>query len=269
MKVALYVTDNNRRAMHLASSMLTGFRRYNIQSEILTIFKGVTADVAIAYGWTHQHIFKAYQAAGGHYIFLDLGYWNRRPKHNSAEGHHRFAIDNWDTARTMLRGCPDDRLRALGVEVIERPHPSGEEILVIGMSAKAAATHGYKFEEWEKRMIGEIKHNFPHWKITYRSKPNKRNPSRETIESALRRTRLAVMHHSNVAVEAMMYDVPIFAIKGVGALMSSGRIAENDLGESRPLVERRQLLADTAYAQWCPSEMRNGAAWDHVRKLID
>jgi hypothetical protein len=33
--------------------------------------------------------------------------------------------------------------------------------------------------------------------------------------------------------------------------------------------ERRGLLADVAYAQWAPSEMRSGAAWEHIRGIIE
>jgi hypothetical protein len=263
MRLAIYATDNNRRAMHIAMAMHCGARRCGLQSDILTRFTGVAADLAVAYGWTHESVFRSYLAAGAHYVYWDLGYWNRRPSHNSAEGHHRLAVDDWDTAKTMARGCPTDRLEASRLKIVEQRDGQGEVILLAGMSAKAAGTHGYRFEQWELRKMKSLRETLPHWSLVYRPKPTKARPATETIEVALRRSRVLVTHHSNAAVEALMFDIPIFAIKGVGHLVS-----DQVLGTSRPYAERRQLLADVAYAQWTPQEMRTGQAWEHIRGLL-
>ncbi len=267
MRVAVYATDGNKRAMHIASAMHCGIQRCGLQSQILTRFEGVEADVAVAYGWTHASVFRSYRAAGSHYLYWDLGYWNRRPRDAPIEGHHRLAVDDWDTACTMARRCPANRLDALGIKVTERRQSPGEMILVAGMSAKAAGTHGYQVGQWETRMIRSLEHVLPGWPVIYRPKPCKAHPPTEDIETALTRARLLVTHHSNVAVEAIALDVPVFAVKGPGKFVTD-LISVDHLGDSRPYEERRQLLADVAYAQWTPQEMRSGEAWQHARRLF-
>lgn len=258
--------------------MQVGLRRHGIDARIETRWTGqVLGDVAVAYGWKHEAVFRGYRAAGGHYAYFDLGYFNRKPtndKGGSREGHHRVAVNSWDTADTMMRDCPFDRWDALGIEVKpDRVDDGSGAILVAGMSDKAAGTHGFRPGQWEAETLDFLAAcDTGGREIIVRAKPSNLNAV-EPIESVLERTALIVTNHSNVAVDGLVAGVPCFARKGVGKLVSLDAPASVDLKvvwkPSPPIAERRQLLADVAYAQWSPAEMRTGQAWSHIRGIID
>lgn len=270
MKVVLYSTRTAGRAGHVALAMCAGLRRHGVEVEALGRWDGkVRGDVAVAYGWINEPIFTAYRMAGGHFAYFDMGYFNRKPsgdKGGSREGHHRLAIDGWDTADTMRRGCPDDRWRALGIEV--NPDRVGivpHAILVAGMSGKAAGTHGFVPNQWERQTLDRVHELFPNVEVIFREKP-KDLDAVEPIANVLNRVGLIITHHSNVAVDGLVAGVPCFARKGVGKLVSA-----TDVAAPAPRVvevERRALLADVAYAQWTPAEMRTGEAWVHIREIL-
>jgi hypothetical protein len=186
------------------------------------------------------------------------------------DGYHRVSINDWDTIVGMSRGCPDDRLRRLGIDV-QDDKVSGSEILIAGMSGKGAGTHGYKPGEWERATLKAVECLQTEFKTVVRHKPMKRCPPQESIEIALSRAKILVTHHSNAAVDALVAGVPVFATKGVGRLASSSFLDASGIIEPfrLSLRDRRQLLADTAYAQWTPTEMRSGAAWDHILQRLE
>jgi hypothetical protein len=198
-----------------------------------------------------------------------LGYWNRRPPTSPLDGHYRLAINAWDTAIQMRRGCPDDRFKALGI-VLKPPQSGGKEVLIAAMSVKAAKIHGYDLNQWEDEITARIKRFGMKYPITLRGKPSKKKRATETIEAALSRARILVTRHSNAAVDALVNGVPFYAEHGVAASLSVKNLTCETLTD--PVFctdqERNQLLCDIAYAQWSPPEMRTGKAWEHIRSLI-
>jgi hypothetical protein len=275
MKVVLYSCANQGRAGHIAHAMQAGLLRHGLDAKIEHRWNGrVAGDLAIAYGWKHEPVFSAYAAAGAQYAYFDMGYFNRKPsgdKGGSREGHHRLAVNDWDTAVNMKRGCPSDRWDALEIEVQPDHHPNGS-VLVAGMSAKAAGTHGFRDLEWETSALAALRAiNIPDEEINYRPKPRHLGEV-EPIEAVLRRTRVIITHHSNVAVDGLVMGVPCYAVKGVGKLVSNDVFATPGLGLTwKPAPSRRDrlaLLADVAYAQWTPDEMRSGEAWAHIRGIV-
>lgn len=271
MRIALYCcAGSGRRSRYIADAMRQGLMLHGIKHiRTHTRFDNVCADVAIAYGWVHKHVFDAYQADGKSFAYFDLGYWNRRPSVKPLDGHYRLAINAWDTAHVMRRDCPADRFKALGIETNE-PRLNGQEILIAGMSAKAAKVHGYDYGEWESQAKKEIERMKLKYPIRLRDKPNKKNKATETVTAALSRARILITRHSNAAVDALVAGVPFYAEHGVGALLSpteltSGMIEQPSFSDEKV---RNQLLYDIAYAQWSPPEMRTGDAWDHIRNLI-
>lgn len=286
MKVALYSVAAHGRAGHISGAMRDGLRRHGIDAEVYTRWSGhVAGDVAVAYGWKHEPIFTAYRAVGAHYAYFDMGYFNRKPggdKGGSREGHHRLAVDSWDTADTMARGCPSDRWDALEIKVAPDPVYAGDKpsdypgaLLIAGMSEKAAGTHGFKGLSWELDTLATAKKVASDREIIYRPKPKDLNEG-EPIASVLKRVALILTHHSNVAVDGLVAAVPCHAVKGVGKLVSrsegwfiEGRAGASLVWRAPRLRDRLALLADVAYAQWTPGEMRSGAAWEHIRRIID
>ncbi len=270
MRVAVYAVDagmgfGNKRARSIAKAVYEGLRRCGVQAAIYNKFDGtVRADVAIAYGWVHEPVFKAYRAAGAHYAYWDLGYWNRSPT-----GHHRLSVNSWDTADHMMRGCSANRFARLGIEVQE-PLFDKDVVLVTGMSAKAAGTHGFAPGEWEARTYLTLEEMRLPYKIVAREKPNKNNPPRRSIGEELKSARIVVTHHSNTAIDALVAGVPCFAIKGAGRLASPEVLDRRAIERPYRLaeVDRFQLLFDVAYAQWNLDEMRTGEAWQHIRSIV-
>jgi hypothetical protein len=274
----VYCMRNTGRAGHVARSMQQGFHRHGISSRFEASFRSVIGgDVAVAYGWAHHHVFEAYEAAGLSYVYWDLGYWNRTPgggKGGRRDGHHRLAVNSWDTVDTMRRGMPSDRFAASGVQLADwRVGKPGDDIIVAGMSNKAAGTHGFKPGEWEAEHVAACEaHAAGNYRVVFRPKPDRKqpDPSVPPIGEALKRAALVVSHHSNVSVDALIAGVPSWCRKGVGKLWTYENLdaAVGLLAPAPSPAERAAFLSDVAYAQWTPAEMRSGEAWAHIREML-
>jgi hypothetical protein len=168
----------------------------------------------------------------------------------------------------MPRDVPDDRLSALGVEL--KPRLKGRDIVVASMSIKAVKVHGYEFHEWEHGARDTIKSWGMNRPIVIRDKPNKKTKPMPPIGDVLETAHMLVTHHSNAAVDAIVNGVPVYAKKGVGSLVSPAEMTKEAIED--PFFpsekDRQAFLADVAYAQWTPDEMRSGKVWDFMRPLL-
>jgi hypothetical protein len=175
----------------------------------------------------------------------------------------------------MRRGCSDERLRALGVEA--KDAKAGQSIVIAGMSAKSAADHGFAPSQWETETI-QLLQSLTRRPLVYRPKPSWQGATpipgatysteRKPIEEVLADAHMLVSHHSNAAVDALAAGVPTYCLKGVGSLLSTASLAEIEAPRLPSKELRRQFLADVAYCQWTPDEMRSGACWDHMKGLL-
>lgn len=249
-----------KRGDHIARAMCEGLARHGVQHALRTSFDGVQADVAIAYGWIHADVLKAHPQ----FAYWDLGYWNRRPLRAPQDGAHRLSFNSWDTADHMPRGMPADRFEASGIELL-RPAPRSSDIaLIAGMSAKSARVHGYGLDAWERQAATIARARG--WRAVLR--PKAPRVVIDAIETALMHCGLLVTHHSNCAVDAIIAGVPVWALRGVGRLVSPADCPQ--FGNAMLLGEaaRRAIMADVAYAQWTVDEMRSGAAWEFMRAHV-
>ncbi len=273
MKVAVYgVARKSGRdnANRIGQALKVGFKKHGIPCEVRETFDGeVIADVALAYGWLGElttRVFSKYKEAGKRFVFFDLGYWAR-----GQEGHYRLGVDDWDTALKMTRGCPSDRFDSLKVNVRDDWNRESKKIMIVGMSGKAAWTHGYSDGQWENETRIKLVKELPDdYHIHIRQKPNKQNVRVTPIEDDLRESWFVVSHHSNVAVDALVAGVPYWAKKGVGAILSPVTCDAQLIG--KPFfpteADKMQLLYDIAYAQWTPAEMRNGDCWNYIKGIL-
>ena len=261
MKIIIYAMGTHYRAQLIARAMHEGFRRHGQDVEIRSKFNGVEGDIAVAYGWNHESVFSAY----GKYLYFDLGYWNRRPVGAPKEGHHRLSISSWCPSGNMLQGAPLDRLKASGLVVAESCG-GNNGILVAGMSEKSAKTQGFPFEKWDRETISLLQTATTR-PVYYRPKP-KKNENAPTIQQALSLCSSVVAYCSNVAVDGIIAGCSVFVERGIGRAVSVPSLS--DIANFPPMSyqHRVQFLADVAYCQWTPQEMRNGVVWDHVRGLI-
>lgn len=271
MRAVIYCIGGTERTSHIAAAMRDGFSRHGKNVDVRRVFRGVEGDIAIAYGWNHESVFAAYRAAGASYAYWDMGYWDRRPVGDKKNGLHRLAVNDWDTRATMRRNCPDDRFRVTRTASPLSPWGSrGDQLVLAGMSGKAAGTHRFKPGQWEAETDALVR-SMSKRPIVHREKPAGERPTGEPIEAVLSRSHMVISHHSNTAVDALIAGVPFFARKGVGAIMSPPELTPEFI-EHPPEISlsvRVDLLSDIAYAQWRPSEMRQGIAWEHIKCILN
>lgn len=264
---AVYAHKSNGRTKHIAAALREGFRRHGIRCSIITSGSGIVADIAAGYGWNHAQVFARYRKQKLPYLFFDLGYWDRRPSKQPREGYHRVAVNSWDSDDSMLPGQSADRFNKLNIRTKpwkDPTEPAG--VLITGMSAKSAATHGYRPHEWERNALNMVKAVFK-GRVDLRAKPSSKKVVCEPIEVALRRSRFLVTHHSNTAVDALVNGVPYYCVKGVARRLSEKYITSDVIDNPRYITdaERNQLLYDIAYTQWTPQEIRTGELWEYLK----
>ena len=235
-------------------------------------YTGVEADVAVFYGLAGnlKRVFRDYPAAGKTAVYIDLGYWGRKPPRLKFGGHHKISVNSRHPTAYFQRFKHDDsRIRVFGIT--PGPWHSGSSVLVAGMGPKAAIAEGMQFQQWDRASIADIKRSTK-LPIIYRPKPS--GPSRpihgtilssrdESLDAVLAISHAVVTHHSNVAVDALVAGVPVFCVEGVAAPMA---FRDFSMIDNPPKPEgREQLLADIAWCQWSVEEMGQGLPWRHLK----
>jgi hypothetical protein len=228
-------------------------------------------DVAIFYGLAGGcgQMLADYRHRGARAIYVDLGYWGRR-KLSRWDGHHKFALNSRHPT-AYFQDRPKSASRFSQFRVPIRPwRASGRHILLIGMSAKAAAAEGYRPEEYERETVEQLR-RFTDRPIVYRPKPNwaEARPIEGTIfgkgpdlAQALVDCHAVVAHHSNAAVDALLAGVPCLCPDGVASVLSGHDLAQI---ESPPTPDgREQWAADLAWTQWSVEEIERGDAYRYL-----
>jgi hypothetical protein len=241
------------------------------------------SDVLLFYGFggsrssVASKAFEDYRRAGLKAIYVDLGYFNDRVR-DGRYGFHRFSInDRHPTAYFQNIKHKGDRFKVHGRSV-EPWRPSGQNILLCGMSQKCAEFEGYAFEQWERAAIAKIR-AVTDRPIVYRPKPRRRrDPQYPPIEGVgysdpltrkmgheLSNAWAVVSHHSNAGIDALLYGVPSFSDEGVASALGLSDLSLIEQPRIPSDDERRQFAADVAYCQFNRPEMRDGTAWRHFK----
>lgn len=271
MIVACHYDPQSRRSAYVATVMSAGALAIGLKAQLVPNFREVCGDVGIAYGWANPGLFEAYRAAGGHYVYVDLGWWNRKPGNDVLGGYHKVVVDGREPGPYFRRNSPGDRFAQLKIKIAPW-RQGGNHILVAGMSEKSARTRGYAPQQWETAAIRNLQQIYPTRPILYRPKPSwtgatpiigaAYSSAIVPLEDALRGAWAAVSCHSNVAVDALVAGVPIYVEGGV-ALEAS--VPLERLGDAPETYHHRaSLMADIAYCQWTPYEMAHGACLRHL-----
>lgn len=272
MKVAVHIDTNSRRSIHIGRAMAAGAMACGDTVQIIDSFnRAVRADVCIAYGWRHPELFETYRANGGQFVYIDLGWWGRKPKGDVLGGFHKVAVNGREPGPYFRGAHPEDRFKAHGLEIAPWRR-AGSHILLAGMSVKSARTRGYGPRQWEREALAAIRTNTDR-PIIYRPKPSDGDarpimgtiysPPDEPLEAVMRDAWAVVTMHSNVAVDGLLAGVPCVVQEGVAEPLSGSYAALND-----PALQdgREQLMADIAWQQWTPAEMVSGACWRYLRE---
>lgn len=277
VKVNVYYSVESGRSVEVARAMEAGARRhrYTVTRLQTAMYRQPDADVAVFYGLM-RNIIDGYRRVGRPTIYIDLGYWGRHEGGRRA-GFHKLALNaRHPTAYFQRRQHASSRFDHFQIPIREWRSPNrGGYILLAGMSAKAATAEGFRPEEWERSTIAHIR-RYTDREIVYRPKPNwpdatdlpgtrMRRGKDGDIETYLDNCHAVVTHHSNAAIDALLYGVPVFCWDGVAA--APGK-ACSDLSriENPPMaVAREQWAFDIAWTQWNIAEMTSGAAWQYLR----
>ena len=261
------------RAGACARSMAQGIKRCGHHVELKQGWSGQTnADAVVAYGWRNVAMFEAYRAKGKAFVYLDMGYWHRRPKGRGIyRGYHKVVVGDRDALQYFRRGQPASRWRSLAVDI--KPwRRTGRHILLAGMSHKSAVHNGYRAQEWETEAVARIR-RYSDRPILYRPKPSWPHSSPiagttfwrpdSPLQADLENAWAVVTHHSNVGLEALAAGIPVYSEGGLASTMTM----ELEQIESPPLPDDREsFFADVAYCQWSADEMESGACWRHLQR---
>jgi hypothetical protein len=278
-RVAIYRVIGRLRSRLVAEALEMGFRNLGIgYTTILdTDYTGPCADFAVFYGYEGNtpRIMKEYMDAGRTVVFIDLGYFERR-KGGRYRGYHKVAINaRHPTAyikKMMRMGLPK---RSYQGPSIQPWKTNGQNILVAGMSARAAESIGYDPGEWERGIIRRIKMQYPHLSIIYRSKPTWLEAKPLTfaefelgascsIGKSLENTKVLVTRHSNTAIDALVYGVPVYCEDGVAYPLSMHTI--DKLEDPDYPENREEWLNALAWCQFEIPEIESGFMWDFLTK---
>lgn len=277
MKVSIYSYPNSRRSHAIAQAMATGV---SLEGDKPSMINGVdyrepVGDVAVFYGLI-KHVMKGYEEAGRKYVYVDLGYWGRH-EGGRRHGYHKVSVNSrHPTAYFQKIPKKPDRFNRFRIKV----HPWRERskngfIMLAGMSKKAAEAEGFAAEEWETKAVEAIR-KVSNRRIVYRPKPNWpdfRHLEGTSVERGsdapgdvcnfLKDCHAVVTHHSNVAVDALLFGVPTFVCGGAASPLSSRHLS--GIEEPVRLDGREQWAADLAYTQWSVAEMIEGKAWQYLK----
>lgn len=231
----------------------------------------VEAEIAIFYGLRERlwEVFQTYKTKATA-VYVDLGYWDRKPRHDKLGGHHKLAVNDLHPTAYFRKGHSPSRFERFGVRV--RPwHGTGKHIIVAGMSDKSARVNGFGAEEWERWAVNELKKHTdrPIWYRPKPSWPRARPIAGTTFNKAgldvrphLKNCWAVVTHHSNAAVDAIAEGIPTYCEEGVASVMSMPSLSAI---ENPPEPDDREgFLADVAYTQWSVAEMATGKAWRYL-----
>jgi len=272
--VAVYCMTGHGRSKTVCEAMELGIRRCGDMPIMMKAenYRQPETEIAVFYGFTEQlqRCMRDHRARSGA-VYIDLGYWGRH-EGGRRVGFHKVSVNSRHPTAYFRKGHRPDRFLHHKIEI--KPWSQrGRHILIAGMSAKAAWAEGFMPEAWEQAAIRTLR-EVTDRPLIYRPKPNwpqarplngaGYSPPTETLEEALRDCHAVVTHHSNVAVDALLAGVPVYAASGVAAPMGVESLAQIDA--VRLPDDRLEWASDVAYCQWTVDEMARGLPWRHLKR---
>lgn len=190
----------------------------NCNSEITYEYKGESTWLVVC-GWGGQFVqdaFTKHRAKNKPVIVLDMSYLSRD------KFSYRISINYLHPYNQLHLADPQDRLSKHKIKIKEWYNPDGH-ILLLGISNKSCAAYGYQFQQWEKEQLKIIKSIYGDRPIVYRPKPAHPAQLQGTIDGSkgeiqqwLKDCAVAIVHHSNVAIDCAVHGIPCVAVDGIG-----------------------------------------------------
>tara|TARA_R110001592_G_scaffold192795_9_gene439793 strand:+ start:2391 stop:3335 length:945 start_codon:yes stop_codon:yes gene_type:complete len=252
----------------------------------------VTHNVGVARGLKYAKSQKFFSDNNIGFYYMDTGYFgNNKSKVNPSGGkaYHRIAYNQFQCGAIKDFTLPYSRFvktgeelkgwRTLGKRILLCP-PSlkslrafrlGDEALAKEYLAKyGKVDHKWLqvyYDEWIEKTVSEIKKHTDR-KIIIRTKPESRavRLNNDTFKDAvLNKVFATVTYNSIVSVESIVNGVPAFVMQENAA----APVASTDITkiESPIRPDRQEWLAWLAHNQFTEKEMRNGFAFETLKKL--
>ena len=166
---------------------------------------------------------------------------------------------------------PPDRWETLWRPQMQPWRDGGDYALVIGQVPGDMALRGLGIYSWAERVALEARRRFG--KVYFRPHPQDKRardiqacPTMPgSLAEAFEGAEVVITYNSNTAVDAVMAGIPAVAC-GPGSMAH----AVTSRGISAPLFtgDREDWGRRIAYAQWNPTEIRDGTAWRHVTRKM-
>jgi len=236
------------------------------------------SDVAVVFGvakWAYKYskhrakIIKEQEEKGLKTVVLETGYVKR------GAGEHNYYAAGFNglnrAADFKNEGMPGDRWEQLGEALFPWTTDSlvRSDVILCGQVPWDANVQRIRFVDFLNESLREIR-KYTDRNIIFRPHPMCRLPridgtkySIKPLSFDLCRAYAFVVYNSNIAVDAIIAGIPVFA--GNDNTMAWD-VCNKDIRflENPEYPERHQWAWDLAYSQWTPDEMRQGLTWRHL-----
>lgn len=281
MNVVVYMDPPNGRSVIVCEAMAKGIHRIGDRVRLRRAeeYAGPEGDVAVFYGLRDpmRRVRNEHKREGKSTVQIDLGYWHRKRYPGDVQGYHKVSVGGSQAMHLLHADVSSDRFESFGIEPRSfQPIDDSKSVLLIGLSKKAAWAYDLEFERWEREKCHAL-HDYTTRSIIYRPKPGAdgyadrsladaySSPAKTPVERALTDTHMAVMRHSNVAIDALIAGVPFYTEDGLASGWSTP-IEEVECPRFPTDRERQKILNRVAYAQWNVQEMEEGKVWEFLRE---
>lgn len=262
--------DNHPRSKRIGEALLSGAKRVDMVTTVLnTIDESLSFDLVVGYGWCHRATFEHYRSKGAKYIYIDLGYWNRKLYRSDYNGFHKCVLNNRHPTKYFRKRKRDSRRITPDAPTIQpwaSTHKS-KHIVLAGMSAKGAMSLGLQPMEWERRTVEKLR-KYTKRDIVYRPKPSWKgftpidgthlSLDTQPISDILQNAHALVTYYSNASFDALAAGVPIYTVEGPAKVASIDCIENIDNVDKYERIDRKQLFNDISYCHFTKDEIASG-----------
>ena len=265
-----YPADATNTGRGVMKSLQMGAARAGVDAVSMTAYAPRPGSTLITFGAGGPDRLPHFRKHPGPVVAWDLGYWDRHGEDKRAIK-FRVSIGDLHCPDLIMRGqAPGpERFEAAGLPTGEAADPAGP-ILLVGNSPKSifAGAGG-----WTANAARSLRQRFPGRRILYRPKPGRGQDeagvdhdgvSTAPIDQTLQGVALVVCRHSNVAVDACRWGVPVVCADGAVAAIYPYELDGQQPGEAL----RREFLHRLAWWQWSRYEMEDGQAWRWLQERL-
>jgi hypothetical protein len=269
MKVKVSYKLAGTRSSSVGRGFLNSIPRYD---EVTDDFN--QAKALVCYGASPTHVHWYNNNPDKHIVFIDLGYWKRGSQRDNY-AHYKVSLGHWHPDLSKLPSLPNDRMKKQGIKITRQRR--GGNILLAGLGPKGSQLYKYEHQDWDKRMVEEIR-KYTDRPIVYRPKPSDHrapeidgtiyhHPLNTDLDAEFKNSWAVVTHHSNVGVEAVQRNLPMYTQYGPAKQYSMPDLSHiEDVAYDMP--DREQFFSKLAYCNWSVNEIRNGQCWEFIRQCI-